>query len=340
MGNDVLVHIILCHNNPAQVKRLANKLLDEENDLVVIHVCQNAPDQFFNALKIGLNHSNRVHFCKREEGNWGEFGIVQGTINALGLGLQIMGTQKRFYFNLLSAQDYPIKPISSFKRFLSESGGKDFMSVYQWYPKGHKEVEKDHPWQKSKHLQHLRLLHWYKRVGKNRIAIPRKYNTSYQGNLLQRCGELLCSIIASRGNMQKIHEEITLFRLTPKLPFPRETPPYQFYNGSQWWTLSSESATLIVNQYKTDYQDLTSHAKDSMLSDEFFFQTLLMNSPRKTHVVKNNLREIHFELDQSKSRHPKVFTMQDVDTLLASPHFFARKIEPNSPLLNQLDHHV
>lgn len=340
MANGSLVHIILCHNNPTQVERLVNKLLAEENDLVIIHVCKNAAEDFFNGLQSSLGQSKRVHFCEREEGNWGEFGIVQGTINALKLGLNIMGTQEDFHFNLLSAQDYPIKPLTSFKRFLSERKGQDFLNVYNWYPKGHEEVEKDHPWQQSKHLQHLRLLHWYKRVGNSRIAIPRKYKESYRGSLVQRIGELLSSILGTRGNWQRIQEEIALFRLTPKLPFPRKPPPYQFYNGSQWWTISSESAMLVVDQYNTKYQDLTVHSRDSMLSDEFFFQTLLMNSTRKDHVVKNNLREIHFELDQSKSRHPKVFDIGDIELLLASPHFFARKIDPDSPLLNQLDHHV
>ena len=340
MAKIALVHIILCHNNLRQVERLANKLLTEESDLIIIHICKNASERFFNGLRSSLEQSKRVHFCEREEGNWGEFGIVQGTINALKLGLAIVGNHEGFHFNLLSAQDYPIKPLTSFKRFLSEKKGQDFLSVYHWYPKGHEEVEKDHPWQRSKHLQHLRLLHWYKRVGNSRIAIPRKYTESYRGNTIQRTSELLASLLATRGNVQKIKEELALFRLTPKLPFPRKPPPYQFYNGSQWWTISSESARLVVDQYNTKYQDLTVHAHDSMLSDEFFFQTLLMNSTRKDHIVKNNLREIHFELDQSKSRHPKVFGIGDIDLLLDSPQFFARKIDPDSPLLNQLDRHV
>ena len=47
MANGSLVHIILCHNNPTQVERLVNKLLAEENDLVIIHVCKNAAEDFF-----------------------------------------------------------------------------------------------------------------------------------------------------------------------------------------------------------------------------------------------------------------------------------------------------
>ena len=222
MANGSLVHIILCHNNPTQVERLVNKLLAEENDLVIIHVCKNAAEDFFNGLQSSLGQSKRVHFCEREEGNWGEFGIVQGTINALKLGLNIMGTQEDFHFNLLSAQDYPIKPLTSFKRFLSERKGQDFLNVYNWYPKGHEEVEKDHSWQQSKHLQHLRLLHWYKRVGNSGLLS--------QENIKKATGGVLFNALANCFHLFWQHGGIGK-EYKRKSPFLDSHPSFLFHEN-------------------------------------------------------------------------------------------------------------
>ena len=125
MANGSLVHIILCHNNHT-VERLVNKLLAEENDLVIIHVCKNAAEDFFNGLQSSLGQSKRVHFCEREEGNWGEFGIVQGTINALKLGLNIMGTQEDFHLTFSVRKTTPLSRLLRLSASFRKEGSRLF----------------------------------------------------------------------------------------------------------------------------------------------------------------------------------------------------------------------
>lgn len=329
------LHIILCHSNASQTSRLAERLLESEC-FVVFHVCLNASQAFQKNLTDRFGHYHNVSFSTREDGSWGEFGIVQGTINAIAKGDEIYGKDIS-HFNLLSGQDYPIKPLSEFNTFLSGNQEKDFVEAYHWYPKLHDDVEVDHPWRQSKHLQHLRLEHYYYRVGTNRIAVPEKYTDRYRGGFISRLADLARSLPSMARNRQRAREEWFLFKQTNRHHFPRPIPPYQFYNGSQWWTMSASSARYVLSTYTSLFNDLTEHAKFSMLSDEFFFQTLLKNSPHSEKVQHNNLREIQFALDQRQSKHPRVFQKDSLRELLSSQHFFARKFNNDCKILDLLD---
>ena len=60
--------------------------------------------------------------------------------------------------------------------------------------------------------------------------------------------------------------------------------------------------------------------------DEFVFQTILFNSIYKEDIVNDNMRFIDWS---EGNKNPKTFTAKDVNILLASNQFFARKFDVN-----------
>ncbi|RQP16427.1 MAG: glycosyl transferase, partial [Parapedobacter sp.] len=62
--------------------------------------------------------------------------------------------------------------------------------------------------------------------------------------------------------------------------------------------------------------------KYSWAPDEFFFQTMLYNSPYRENIINDNLRYINWNGGKSS---PKILTTEDLTVLKASRKFFARK---------------
>ncbi|NLR62650.1 beta-1,6-N-acetylglucosaminyltransferase [Chitinophaga polysaccharea] len=93
--------------------------------------------------------------------------------------------------------------------------------------------------------------------------------------------------------------------------------------GSQWWCITFECAKYILRFLKTNkiYEE---YYKYCYIPDEMFFQTLILNSPFKHNVMNNNLRYIDWE---SGPQFPKELTMHDLDSLVKSGKFWARKFK-------------
>mgnify|MGYP001235080882 CR=1 FL=1 len=114
-----IAHLILAHKNPAQLKRLINALKYPHFD-IFIHLDKKADFKQFSHLI-----SPEVSFIKkRTKIYWAAYGTIQGTLNGfeeiLPLGYD--------YINVISAQDFPIKPASYIYEFLKKNKGKEFIT--------------------------------------------------------------------------------------------------------------------------------------------------------------------------------------------------------------------
>lgn len=98
----------------------------------------------------------------------------------------------------------------------------------------------------------------------------------------------------------------------------------EFYGGSAWWSISKESINFIHN-YVEQNPKFSDFFKYSILSDEIFFQTILMNSKLKDSVDNNYKRYIKWVGPDFSS--PVYLTLADYYTIKASDSFFARKID-------------
>ena len=107
--------------------------------------------------------------------------------------------------------------------------------------------------------------------------------------------------------------------------WPKE---YSFYKGSQWFTVPFEVANYMVTFLKENewyYQ----YFKESLIPDENFFHTLIMNSPYKENVINNNLLYLKWGETLSDRNSPQFLRSEDITLIEQSGQFFARKFDEN-----------
>jgi len=119
-----IAHLLLVHAYNAQLERLLQKLAHKDAD-IYLHVDLKTPVEQFEQLK---KHPQVFFIQQREKVYWGAFSIVQATINGFQ---EILGTGIKYdYINLLSGQDYPLKPQKDIHAFFAQNPGNAFMEYY------------------------------------------------------------------------------------------------------------------------------------------------------------------------------------------------------------------
>jgi hypothetical protein len=113
------------------------------------------------------------------------------------------------------------------------------------------------------------------------------------------------------------------------LPIPRSYPTgYRRYGGLTWFILNREFCEYLC--FDTTHNELKEFLKHTYIPEEEFFHTVIMRSPFKDTVVNDNKRLLmwkgHRILGFYYSR-LRTLTMEDVDALIASEAFFARKFD-------------
>ncbi|MBU9712170.1 beta-1,6-N-acetylglucosaminyltransferase [Evansella tamaricis] len=109
-----------------------------------------------------------------------------------------------------------------------------------------------------------------------------------------------------------------------KNTFPKK---FQFYVGSQWFTIPMEVALYIID-FIDDNEWYYHYFQDTMCPDEWFFQTLIMNSPYKSNVItNNNLLFLIWGKKFGETNSPIYLTMNNVEQIENSNQFFGRKFD-------------
>ena len=108
----------------------------------------------------------------------------------------------------------------------------------------------------------------------------------------------------------------------PKRKIPAGLVPYI---GATWWNLSGKMVEYILG-YTNQNSAVMKFYKYTLLADEMFFQTLILNSQFKERVLNENLRLIDWE---GQTSHPNIITMKYLEGLKQSPALFARKFDPD-----------
>lgn len=94
------------------------------------------------------------------------------------------------------------------------------------------------------------------------------------------------------------------------------------YGGSQWWSLTRESVTYILNYLKTNPSYVKFYYQ-TFIPDESFYQTILLNSKElKEKIVNDNLRYIDWK---SGPTYPKILVTEDFEKIISSGCLFGRK---------------
>ena len=106
----------------------------------------------------------------------------------------------------------------------------------------------------------------------------------------------------------------------------------KIYAGSTYWSLNRDALEYVINYPDKSFLN---RFRYTFCAEEFYFQTLLLNSHWYDTIVKNNLR--YYDWDSGRGGYPAFLDETDFDKLIALKDcFFARKIKSDSVLKEML----
>lgn len=109
-----------------------------------------------------------------------------------------------------------------------------------------------------------------------------------------------------------------------KRDFLKDTIPYIWW---QWMILNRDCCEFICNSLET--KKFTDYYINTLIPDESFFQTLLMNTSFDWNIVNDDKRSIIWVSDWGIKLRPKTFKKEDIDFLSLKNNLFARKFDDN-----------
>jgi hypothetical protein len=131
--------------------------------------------------------------------------------------------------------------------------------------------------------------------------------------------------------------EETIQHTAHSRPFLTDAVPYI---GNQWMIVTRAFCDFVchdpsVARYKAFYEN-------TLIADEGFFQTVMMNSAIQCEIVSDDLRTIDWIPDGTIKLRPRTYQRQDAPELISSPNLFARKFDQtvDSEILGVLERHL
>jgi len=296
-----LAYILLAHQHPDLVVRLVKRLTSHGSS-VVLHYDLNAREKDFEKIQKDLEgHDALVRYADRVHVGWGEWSIIQATLNAL----QKLSSFSVYpdYVHLVSGADYPIRSEDEFKSFLSKNQGIEFIQAVditkkQWVTGGlsHERYEYRHPynWQKNK-----RLFDWNFKIQKF-FKIKRKFPSNFTPHMGSQwwtlTGETCKEIL-------ELSKDTSLIKFFTTVWIPDEM-------YIQTLVAKIVSPQQIANKCLTLYQFnhnglplVFTNGHDSYLKKQpFFFARKISPYANKLRDALDNLNIVKKKIDKSLSR--------------------------------------
>lgn len=122
-----------------------------------------------------------------------------------------------------------------------------------------------------------------------------------------------------------------------KRPFLSGVTPYI---GNQWMILSRRFCEFLTSSPEVDrFKDFY---RNTLIADEGFFQTVIMNTSYKGNIENDDKRAIDWVPMGTIKLRPRDFTIDDADFLMASQDLFARKFDEtvDGEILSLLETHI
>lgn len=298
-------YLILTHKNFNQLKRLINALEDGASRFI-IHLDAAAN---LEELKTVLAKTENVLFVEdRIDCIWGDFSIVQATLNSLDF---LVKNNLEGYTILMSGQDYPIKSKQYINDYLKRNQSYNHISIHR------NPVAREEPVFYKRRLTHYNFF-LSKRRG-DAVSIPYFWCQSFK--------EMIKTLIYISKNYKKAN----FFKI-----FTQKTYPYiDFYQGHQWFAFNYETLLKVHHAIKGKEKELCDFFNYVTVPDEYFFHTVLKNLQKQDAdiLIKNSLTvNLPFNHDETHLH----------DLLDELPHkLFARKFDENysKGIMDMLDEH-
>ena len=122
------------------------------------------------------------------------------------------------------------------------------------------------------------------------------------------------------------------------LPTRKSPLNMEYYGSSMFWALTTDCLKYIINLMEGNAR-FKRFMQLTWGSDEFIFQTLVMNSSFKANVINDNL--LFLDRDKGAS-HPNIITSGHFQQLIASSKLFARKFDlsRDGAVVDKLDEYL
>jgi hypothetical protein len=254
-----------------------------------------------------MDRENVLFLRDRVRVYWGGFSIVEATLRLLRSAVDDGEFE---YAVLLSGQDFPIKSNRHINFFFEEHEGKEFIS-YTSLP--------TNKWNWGPDIMERIEYYW-------RVDDVRHLLETTGSKRLQRWGWSAYSRLTT-----------LVYRHAPSLK-KKFLPGIAPYGGANWFAISSRCATYVLD-YLREHPEYCRFFAHTLVPDEIFFQTLILNSPFWDHVIIDALRFTDWETGASS---PRVLTCEDFDRIVASDSLYARKFDNDMypDIMRNLRHHI
>jgi Core-2/I-Branching enzyme len=315
-----IAFLVLSHRPPGQLVRLLSALRSQLPDApIVVH-----HDVYREELPSAeVEHISDVHLlASRGPVGWGDFSLVDAYCWSLAWMIKHVDFD---WVVMLSAQDYPIKPLSGLAEDLASDGADAVIGAMPVGLLSTAAVRRD---------MHRRYSYQYRQAA----VRPRgSWLPDHLRHALRRGTGHLIDVVNIIQPFFKIYRfpDLIPYRFgwrARNAPFDRRHPCWY---GSMWFGMSWEAAEYVMN-YMADYPEFVDYYSKTIIPDESMIATLLFNSPQ----LRVSSRELHYtRWSRTKSGHPDVFGAADLDDLLTAPQYFARKfdIAADAEILDKLD---
>ncbi len=125
-----IAFILLCHKNPDAIVQQAEQLT-AAGDYLAIHFDASAPAAHFKAIRTALIDNPNVAFAKRRiKCGWGEWSLVQATLNAVEAAAEAFPRASHFY--MVSGDCMPTKSAAYTHQFLDEND-RDYIESFDFF---------------------------------------------------------------------------------------------------------------------------------------------------------------------------------------------------------------
>ena len=234
-------------------------------------------------------------FCEKENVFlYSKYTVNWGGMNHLKailfLANEALKNNENDYFHLITGEDFPIKPVSY---FLNIDIRKNYLEYF--------DVPASRWKDENGGLDRLSYYYLYDYTG---------FINRYRSKLFH-------------DKFLRLQNKIKIRRV-----FPQSFPP-ELYGGSTYWSLNREVLQYVID-YTNGNKSFLKRFRFTFCAEEFYFQTLLINSDYAKNITNDNLRFIDWE--SGKGGYPAFLDEEDFNRLISSPKIFARKIKNSERL--------
>jgi Core-2/I-Branching enzyme len=293
--------VIVTYANPEQLLRLVRRLQHlYDNPSIVCH-----HDFSQCALRVDKFPNDIRFVLPHEKTGWGKFAVVTAALRALELLYQKSTPD---WFVLLSGSDYPTMRADDVLADLSSCGGDALLDLRE-VPSSPPNLPYELP--ENPTLQHFvstenLALAWRRYVG---------FNAWFP--------------IIRAGPRVGRHTMYFPFEMKRWSPFDAW---FKCFYGDHWFSGNSKVAQILLTPTQK-HLHLRRHLRWRVVPEECYYHSVLGNSPH-VKIVKATRRYSEW---LGGGAHPQFLTVKDLPAMISSEAHFARKFEPDTPVLDEID---